>query len=269
MTGRVDITNRALQAIGTRSTIASMQEGSNESNNANLCYDATRQELIRSAPWNFCTATMTLALLKSAPGTAENPTYPANTAWNGNTQPPPGWSFEYAYPNDCLQARKVVSNVTPATYGASQVPLFPFGATNISWQGGCWEWPGQRFQVTTDLDASNNPFTCILTNVDQAILCYLRDITVESVWDPLFTEAMVLALGGKLALALTTDKQIADMAFKKANERIMAARAADGNEGVTVMDHMPDWITRGHGLSGHRGYSGDYTLPYGSLFGGY
>jgi hypothetical protein len=41
MTSSVDITNRALQAIGTRSTISSMAEGSNESNNASLCYAAT------------------------------------------------------------------------------------------------------------------------------------------------------------------------------------------------------------------------------------
>src|SRR6202012_4695990 len=48
MTSRVDITNRALQALGTRSSIVSMSEGSNESNQASLCYDATRQELIRT-----------------------------------------------------------------------------------------------------------------------------------------------------------------------------------------------------------------------------
>ncbi len=261
MAGPVDITNRALQAIGTRSTIVSMSEGSNESNNANLCYNATRQELIRAAPWNFASATATLALLKSAPGTAENPTIPLNGTWNAATQPPPGWSYEYAYPADCERARKVVCN-TAAAASVSNIPLFPSAATSSVLP--FWSTPGVRFQVTTDLDAHNNPFVCILTNVDQAILCYLRDVTVEAVWDSLFTDAMVAALAGKLCLALTGDKALAQLQFKLANDAIMRARANDGNEGITIVDHTPDWIAA-HGVWVSSLEAG-YSMPYGPLF---
>jgi hypothetical protein len=265
VTSSVDVTNRALQAIGTRSTIASMSEGSNESNNASLCYATTRQELIRSAPWNFATATATLALLKSAPGTVETPSFPAAGVWS-TAYPPPGWSYEYAYPADCLRARKVVGNYMPVQTGS--VPLFPFANTSPL---PFWELPGQRFQVTTDLDVNNNPMSCILANIDQAILCYLRDIAIEDIWDPLFTDAMVQALAGKLALALTGDKQLAEQRFKMANEAVIEARAADANEGLTVMNHEAEWITAGHGIRWlGPGQSGTgFSMPFGSLFGGF
>jgi hypothetical protein len=261
MTSPVDITNRALQAIGTRSTVSAMNEGSNEANNASLCYVATRQELIRAAPWNFCTATATLALLKSVPGTPENPTA-LNGVWSA-AWPPPGWAYEYAYPGDCLRARKVVTNsMTPQGGG---VPLFPIANASVQ---PVWKLPGTRFQVTTDSDVNGNPFTCILANVDQAILCYLRDIVIEDVWDPLFTDAMVAALAGKLALSLTGDKQLAQLRFKMANDKILEARGADANEGVTIIDHTPDWITRGHGIGflPAGGTLTGFTLSYGGLF---
>jgi len=261
VTSSTDITNRALQAIGTRSTIASMTEGSNESNNASLCYAATRQEIIRGAPWNFATATAALTLIKSAPGTVETPLYPVSGVWS-NSYPPPGWLFEYGYPADCLRARKLVCNYsTPA---GTTPPLFPFGTGAAL---AFWDLPGQRFQVTADLDVNGNPFTCILANTAAAILCYLRDITIEDIWDAMFTEAMVYALAGKLALALTGAAETAKMMFDKANEAIAAARAADANEGFTVMDHMPEWITRAHGIAWMSpGTIGGYCLPYGGLF---
>jgi hypothetical protein len=263
MTSSVDITNRALQAIGTRSTIASMTEGSNESNNASLCYASTRQELIRSAPWNFATATATLALLKSAPGTTETPAWPASGVWS-TAYPPPGWSYEYAYPADCLQARKLVGNYMPGQGGAT--PLFPLAVSSAL---PFWDLPGQRFQVTSDLDANNNPMTVVLANVDQAILCYLRDITIEDIWDPLFCNAMVQALAGKLALALTGDKGLAEQRFKAANDGILQARAADGNEGIMVLDREAEWITAGHGIRWFGPTQDGYSAAFGPLFGGF
>jgi hypothetical protein len=259
VTSSVDITNRALQAIGTRSTIAAMTEGSNESNNAQLAYDATRQALIRAAPWNFASATAQLALLKSAPGTTETPLWPASGVWS-NVYPQPGWSYQYAYPADCLRVRKVVPN-----YSAPQgmaTPLFPTTATSAL---PYWDLPGMRFQVATDTDVSNNPYTCILANIDQAIGCYLRDITIEDLWDASFTEAMVVALAGRLALALTSNQALAKDLFGHANQLIIEARADDGNEGLTIIDRDADWITQGHGVRWMAPTTPGYVYPYGPL----
>lgn len=260
MSNKVSVTNRALQAIGTRSTIAAMTEDSNEAKNATLCYDAVRQQLIRAAPWNMATATATLSLIKSAPGTIENTG--TQGVWDQASQPPPGWLYEYLYPADCLRARKVVPNTLASVAGG--VPIFPAGVGSLGALP-LWNQRGVRFQVATDLNPTNNPFTCILANIDQAILCYLRDVTVEDVWDPSFEEAMVQALGGHLCMALTGDKQLTASLYKQANQIIVEARANDGNEGLTVVDDVPDWI-RAHGISyGVRDDLG-FCAPYGSLF---
>jgi hypothetical protein len=258
VTSPVDITNRALQAIGTRSSIAALNEGSNEANNASLSYVPTRQQLIRAAPWRFATTTAQLSLLKAAPGTLESP-LPATT-WS-NAYPAPGWSYQYAYPQDCERARKVVPGYL-VTQG-SATPIFPVPMLQVA----PWSMPGVRFEVATDLDANNNPYTCILSNLDQALLVYLRDIAVESLWDAAFVDAMVLGLAGSLALALTGDKQLANLMFNRANAAITSARAADANEGLTVIDHDADWITHGHGLRRLGGPTlGDYVLPFGPMF---
>ena len=261
MTINVALCNLALQAVGTRSTIASAAEGSVESNNASLVYDRVRQHLLRSAQWNFARATATLSLLKASPGTPENASA-SSSVWS-NAYPPPGWLYSYAYPSDCLAARKVLGNYGFQT--ALTFPLYPVAASAVVPQ---WDLPGARFEVGTDLDAIGNSISVILTNAQAAILCYTRDIVQDSVWDPSFSVAFVSALAGKLALALTGDKALAKLLFEEANRIIVQARVADGNEGPTISDHTPDWITAGYGtrwLPG--GLSGaGYAAPWGPLF---
>ena len=262
MTDQVSIANRALSEAGTRSTISSLTEGSNESNSVSLHYIPIRQHLVRSAHWGFAEATAQLSLLKSAPGTTETPNFPSSGVWS-KAYPPPGWLYEYAYPSDCLQARKLVQNYSLATLGS--VPMFPGQlAGSQSW----WAAPGQRFQIGTDLDGNNSQITVILANTDQALLTYTRDITIESLWDPLFQEAMVAALAAKLCYALTGDRARANDLIKIANDKIIIARVGDGNEGLTIMDHTPDWITVGHGARwfGTVEWGGGFLFPYGPLF---
>ncbi len=44
----------------------------------------------------------------------------------------------------------------------------------------------------------------------------------------------------------------------------MNARAIDGNEGLTIIDHVPDWI-RTRGAGGGLGYE-MFFYPFGPLF---
>ena len=255
----ISLANRALAAVGTRSTISSSTEGSVESNNVALVYDPVRQQLLRAAQWNFAKATATLALLKAAAGTPENATASPST-WS-TAYPPPGWLYSYAYPADCLAARKVVGNINAAT-GASVFPAL-WTATMQPWQS-----TGTYFEVATDTDTAGNAVNVILSNTEFAIICYTRDIIADGVWDSLFEEAFVQALAGKLALSLTGDKALAKLRLDAANDMILRARAADGNEGPTVIDHTPDWIAQGHGgrwvVPGH--FGPNWTQPYGGLF---
>ncbi|GAA0567463.1 hypothetical protein ACFQH5_15685 [Halomonas salifodinae] len=82
----VDICNRALSHTGTDQTIASLEEKSKE---ARLCarwYEAARDQLLRTFPWNFAQRRVALATLGDAPV---------------------GWDYQYRYPTDCLDMQNV------------------------------------------------------------------------------------------------------------------------------------------------------------------
>jgi len=246
VTSEVDIANRALSAIGTRSQIASLDEGSNESIQVKLLLEPLRDEVLRLAPWNCAHNFVNLALICAAPGTPENPT-PGTTQWQRGIPPPP-WSFEYAYPSDCLRPLYIVPQFS--TGFASGVPI----TTAVT--GGApafWNGPPVRFKVAIDqIGQDGRPADggadtrVILTNQEQAILCYNRRVINPDVWDDQFQQALVAALGGRLAIALTGDKGLAQMKIQEANQFITLARQTDGNEGLTINDVTPDWIrTRG------------------------
>lgn len=82
----------------------------------------------------------------------------------------------------------------------------------------------------------------ILTNQESATLAYVRQVTDPNVWDPIFQDAFQNALGADICMALSGDKALANMCIARANNSIVEARKADGNEGLTINDVTPDWI---------------------------
>lgn len=146
MTTVTDICNRALQVIGTRTTVSDSEIANGTSNEAiqfNLIYDTYRDDLLRMAPWNCALKTANLNYITSVPGTPENSS-PATPLWTPG-QPAPPWAYEYQYPVDCLRAVFVI----PAnqTGFASGVPLTTAvtGGAAAFWQGN-----PVRFNVAID-----------------------------------------------------------------------------------------------------------------------
>lgn len=246
MTSPVDIANRALSAIGTRSQIADFNEDSNEAREVKLHFDSLRDQLLRMAPWNCAMNFNNLALICAAPGTPENPG-PGLNVWEKGIPPPP-WSYEYAYPSDCLRAVYVVPQFTTGFTSGVPITTAVTGGAPAFWNG-----PPVRFKIGIDqIGPSGQPSlqgvdtTVIWTNQEQAILAYIKRVTDPNVWDDLFHNAMSSTLASRLAIALTGDKGLAQMQQQLANDAIVRARAMDGNEGLTVNDVTPDWIrTRG------------------------
>jgi hypothetical protein len=103
----------------------------------------------------------------------------------------------------------------------------------------------------------------LLTNAPSALLEYTFRHTTETQWETSFIMVMVKALAAFAAVALTSDKQMAQMKLSDANSIILQARANEGNEGLTILDHVPDWL-QVRGVGGYSEYN--FYYPYGPLF---
>jgi hypothetical protein len=97
--------------------------------------------------------------------------------------------------------------------------------------------PGSGLPSATGVDVK-----VILTNQENAILAYNKRVIDPNVMDQQFTAAWAAALAGRMVFQLTGDKALANMKLQEANSLIVAARATDGNEGLTINNVTPDWI---------------------------
>lgn len=234
MSSQVEIANMALDTIGSRSTIASLGEGSTESNAISRHWNNALDSVLRAAHWNFARKQIPLTLLQD--GT------------EGGTPPTP-WLYEYAYPSDCVLMRYLMPTiqVTPVAGSVSQPsPVAAIG-------------PTVRFLLSTDNDASGNPVPVILTNQPQAVGIYTFRNTNTSMWDPLFVQCFAAYLGARICITLTGDKNMMKMALTLADQYSRDAQAKNGNEGITVIDSTPDWMRV-------RGYASDWAYPDGGMF---
>lgn len=257
MTSATDVANLALLNIGTRSTIESLTETSAEARVCNQYYNLTRRQLLRMAYWGFARAFINLALIKSAPGTPENPNPSSAATWSPAFPPQP-WLFEYAYPDECLMARYVVPAVTQQV---QTVPIFS------SFNPSAWQilGPPVKSIIINDKDGAGNKFKAICTNQDQATLCFTEDITEPDLWDAMFHQALVDVLGARVTLGLTGDKNLAKLLVEQANTTIMQARQVSANEALSQQDSVPDWIRVRSFNYGYSGYTS--TLEsFGPLF---
>ena len=221
------VCNLALAEIGQRIQIAALTDASPAANVAALFYEPKTQMLLRSANWDFARAQIPLSLWKSQI---------VNGALS-NTPPPQPWQYSYLYPQDCLRMRFVQPTVTNTggnvALTASQMTqlVFPPIPTSIPFVEG------------TDFDVNNNPIRVILTNVMQAQGVYTRDLSqTPDLWDPLFLAGETALLGSYFINALARDKAQMEQQVALAKSIIDQARVANGNEGISNVDHVPDWI---------------------------
>lgn len=255
MTTDTAICNLALDKVGTRSTIVSMNEDSNEAEACLRQYATTRDQVLRMAHWDFAKKTATLALLKSAPGTPSNPE--GATTWS-SAFPPPPWLYEYAYPSDCLQFRYVVPQVDTGIVGT---PIFSSNFSAYPYANG----PIVRWEMAADTDDNGNPLKVLLTNQYQAIGCYTYQVTNTAIYDQLFVEAFAAALAAKIVQPLSGERSLRRDLFEEANHHIVVARGRDGNEGLAMLDTEAEWIRARTEVSAP-GFYGYWTAPYPPLF---
>ncbi len=225
MVAPVDIVNRALSEIGARTLISDLNEASPAGAQARLQYNATREQVLRAAHWGFARKTVTLTNLGQLLDTPPGSPYP--------------WLEQYLYPPDCIKFRyvlappcPVVSDTSPAPDVSVQNPLF------IPWTMPRRDW---RYVVAVD-DSTTPARRVLLSNVPQAIGVYTANIQDPDLWDPLFTNALVMALANKFVQPLSGNVGLKTSYAQLAEAALTSARVADGNEAVPSTDHVVDWI---------------------------
>jgi hypothetical protein len=104
----------------------------------------------------------------------------------------------------------------------------------------------------------------VLTNAEGALGIYTQQVTNLDLWGAQAIQAFVSAMAGSIGMPLTGDKALVNMLFGIANTHILNARAADGNEGLTIQDSTPDWILA-RGIS-YNSIGPAFVAPYPPLF---
>ncbi len=220
MTSDVDICNKALSELGKGPLISALDENSVAAEQCALHYNSLREQLLRAAPWGFSRKTLsltTLGLLTDDPPAAPYP-----------------WAVKYLYPPDCLKMRYIL----PPPWPNSDVN------PNVSQgQPAAWCAPSRayRYLVSYD-DTVSPPRRVLLSNVTSALAVYTVNVTDANLFDPLFENALVMALASKLVMPLTGNVGLKSGYASMADAAILQARVADGNEAIPTSDIRVDWI---------------------------
>lgn len=205
-----DVVNQSLIEIGYPERIASIFEGSRASIAALEVYGQTRDELLDMGEWPLARrANIALTLLKGPPpGGGYNPGQP----WTAQYAPP-GWLYEYAYPDDCLELHAII-----------QPPGLMFDLDPLP---AVWRIDNDNSLI----DASGNATEqkkVILTNVKSALGVYTAQITDPNLWEPGFTATVVKRLGEKLARVLGLGEAVARAEMAEGQATFAQAEQARG-----------------------------------------
>jgi hypothetical protein len=269
----VDVANLALDACGYNMELGNLEQGGREANLLLRAYGRCREDLLRGAPWGFARKQVPLFLLADSSGVTPNV---------GTQVPGTNFQYEYAYPTDCQRIRYIPwkpyqnpgvppGNIQPPN---PNVPPTTGGNPAILWQ----PIRPSQFLVTNDPNFSqpvavpyqpthgSSPIgsTVILSNVQNASLVYTFDATYPSLWDQLFTSAMIAYLASEVCWPLWSSKNPKlGLAVRKdqiaiAKAKITEARIADGNEMTVSSDIQVDWMRFRNTLGGN-GIGGDWS----------
>ena len=268
-----DLAVQALDAIGSETTIADIEEGSREARVLLRAYWTCLRQLLSGAHWTFARKMAPLTMLADATG---------NTP-NVGTHVIIPWLYEYSYPIDCVKPRFVPHNgvnpnviagnyAAPSIWGDGlvvnppvEIPPGAFGAAGapnpiisglpshrhlrpakfiLSADPNYPPLPGQELWAIPGV--GNMGRTVILTNVYQAQLVYTEAVLEPQRWTDLFRAALVAYLASEVALPLSKDKKFG-LAVRKeqiaiVKEKLDIARATDGNSQTEINDINVDWM---------------------------
>lgn len=127
--------------------------------------------------------------------------------------PPAHWVYRYAYPADCITARFIVPDAP------TDAPI-PF-----------------ELALSDDLESR-----VILTDREEAELCYTAQVVQVALFPPAFIHAMAWALAILVCKPLTGDLKLMTTLMQGYNQALAVAGAQDANEEHRDPNRTPDWL---------------------------
>ena len=192
MAAKMDIVNLALANL-SREPIQSLSEPNAEAFQLRVHWDIALASILRDHSWGFAMRRKPLAAL------AETPI---------------GFSHAYAYPEDCLQARRVL----------------PAGGSGM-----LSDRVAYPFEIGRSLDGRHK---AILTNLPTAALEYTTKLVPCEEFDPQFANALAWRLAAEICLATHADPQAHQAASATYALQLQQAKALDMREGTSP--RLPD-----------------------------
>lgn len=180
---QVEICNMALANLGVTTFIAQMNERSKEAGVCRLFFDSVRDATLEAFDWGFARRRVRLALTS---GSVTN------------------WAHVYAYPSDCIAARRIVIPGDRRPRANQRIP----------------------FEVSGD-----GQKRLILSDVEAAELIYTMRVEDPNLFSASFVAAMSAALSARIAMPLTVSTTISNNAIQLAGRALDAAVASDENQG--------------------------------------
>jgi len=180
---QIEICNMALASLGITTFIAQMDERSKEATVCRLFWETARDATLEAADWNFARRRVKLALTLSSVT---------------------NWQHAYAYPSDCIKARRLVIPGDRRPRATERIP----------------------FEIAVDGDKR-----LILTDLVDAELIYTQRVTDPTLFPSSFVTALSAALAARVAMPLAVSSTIAEAAMQAAARSLNDAVAQDEREG--------------------------------------
>ncbi len=173
MATKMEIVNLALANL-SREPIQSLAEPNPEAFQIRVHWETALASVLRDHPWGFAMRRRKLAALADAPV---------------------GFACAYAYPEDCIQARRVM--------------------------------PAAPFEIGRSPDGR---IKAILTDAPDAALEYTTRLVPCEEFDPQFVSALSWRLAAELGLAVHADPQLHQIALSTYSMQLQQAKALDMRE---------------------------------------
>jgi hypothetical protein len=218
MASEVDIANLALGHLGDRATVSSFNppEGSAQAEHCARFYPIARDLTLEAHEWGFATVRADLALLTDTP--------------------PPGFQFVYALPQDCRNVIDLINPFAPV--------FFPVDERYGRWMDNARTLDATPYELETRADGTG----VIYTNLENAMIRYVRSITDTTKFSAQFVDAVSWLLAAYLAGPVIKGETGAQMgsACMKAYQLSLAAAAtndANNRRRSPAQSQRPaDWI---------------------------